>query len=77
MLESNYRAWKEGKKVSSGSMDTDMQDSDADDTWDVNQVLEKVLQDTDTADKRAAKMDVDEFLTLLDAFHRQGIHFGG
>lgn len=77
MLESNYRAWKEGKKASNGSTDTEMQVTEEDDAWNVDQVLEKILQETDTADKRAAKMDVDEFLALLDAFHRQGIHFGG
>lgn len=84
MLESNYKAWKKAKtEIEGGSKEQDMEmdgaagDSSSGDRWDVDAVLEAVLEETDVADKRAAKMDVDEFLVLLEAFHRRGIHFGG
>lgn len=81
MLESNYKAWKKAKDEIEGGGDVqkgDMQmDGTEEDKWDVDAVLEAVLEETGCAEKRAAKMDVDEFLELLEAFHRRGIHFGG
>ena len=35
----------------------------------------EVLEQSDYAEKRSAKMDMDDFLGLLDAFNRAGIHF--
>jgi 18S rRNA (adenine1779-N6/adenine1780-N6)-dimethyltransferase len=37
----------------------------------VNEILDRV----GLAEYRAAKMDLTQFLTLLDAFHQQHIHF--
>lgn len=38
-------------------------------------LVEQVLQSIGYAEKRAAKMDIDEFLTLLDAFNRHNVRF--
>ncbi|WFD43646.1 18S rRNA (adenine(1779)-N(6)/adenine(1780)-N(6))-dimethyltransferase [Malassezia psittaci] len=37
--------------------------------------VDKVLQDLDMSESRAAKLDVDQLLALLAAFHEEGIHF--
>ena len=37
--------------------------------------VEGVLQKLGMTEARAAKLDVDELLTLLSAFHDEGIHF--
>lgn len=42
--------------------------------WDVNKIVETVLQSVE-GESRAAKMDVDDFLELLRAFHMYGLHF--
>lgn len=39
--------------------------------------IEAILQESGFADSRPAKMDVDDFLTLLSLFHKHGFHFGG
>jgi len=41
----------------------------------VKEVVEKVLTEENYADKRAARMDIDDFLCLLAAFNNHGIHF--
>ena len=41
----------------------------------MKELVESVLNETDFSDKRAAKMDGDEFLCLLAAFNAKGIHF--
>jgi len=38
-------------------------------------VIEEVLNETELSDKRASKTDLDQFLSLLLAFNRRGIHF--
>jgi 18S rRNA (adenine1779-N6/adenine1780-N6)-dimethyltransferase len=38
-------------------------------------IVEEVLSQDDFAEKRAAKMDQDDFLALLAAFNARGIHF--
>lgn len=77
MLESNYKAWRKAKVEQEGGGDMAMDGNDNAEEWDVDKVLEAVLEETGCAEKRASKMDVDEFLVLLEAFHRRGIHFGG
>lgn len=82
MLESNYKAWKKAKGEMAGEddgrhADGDMEMDGTEKEWSVDKILEEVFEETECADKRAAKMDVDEFLVLLEAFHRRGIHFGG
>ncbi|WFD07098.1 18S rRNA (adenine(1779)-N(6)/adenine(1780)-N(6))-dimethyltransferase [Malassezia vespertilionis] len=37
--------------------------------------IDEILQRLDMAECRAAKLDVDDLLALLAAFHEQGIHF--
>jgi 18S rRNA (adenine1779-N6/adenine1780-N6)-dimethyltransferase len=41
----------------------------------VKRKIEKVLADTDMGEKRAGKCDETDFLKLLYAFHKVGIHF--
>lgn len=66
MLEANYKTWLATQP--SAPMEQDI---------DIDKMLEAILEETGTTENRAAKMDVDEFLTLLDCFHKHGIHFGG
>eukprot|EP01138_Halocafeteria_seosinensis_P010473 gb/GECG01010693.1/.p1 GENE.gb/GECG01010693.1/~~gb/GECG01010693.1/.p1 ORF type:complete len:145 (+),score=12.93 gb/GECG01010693.1/:1-435(+) len=42
---------------------------------DIKSIVEGVLHDVDMADSRAAKLDLDDFLILLNAFNKAGIHF--
>ena len=71
MLEANYKTWLATQPATAG-MQVDGQKE-----IDIDKILEEILEETGTSENRAAKMDVDEFLTLLDCFHRHGIHFGG
>lgn len=41
----------------------------------MKQLVESILVETDFSDKRAARMDIDDFLCLLAAFNARGIHF--
>ncbi|KAJ3818691.1 S-adenosyl-L-methionine-dependent methyltransferase [Lentinula raphanica] len=45
------------------------------DDVDMKAKVEKVLEETGNTENRAAKMDVDDLLKLLYAFHEVGIHF--
>ncbi|KIK09428.1 hypothetical protein K443DRAFT_127386 [Laccaria amethystina LaAM-08-1] len=63
MLEQNRRTWLA------------MQDMPVDDTTSINTLLDKVLEDGGYTESRAAKMDVDDLLKLLAAFHDVAIHF--
>ncbi|TDL27013.1 rRNA adenine dimethylase [Rickenella mellea] len=63
MLDRNYKTWcAEKNKI---IMD------------DVNMktMVQTILDETGYSDNRAAKMDVDDLLKLLSAFHDVGIHF--
>lgn len=42
---------------------------------DVKAIVESVLTSVGFSDKRASKLDVDDFLLLLDAMNKAGIHF--
>ncbi|ETS62615.1 hypothetical protein PaG_03255 [Moesziomyces aphidis] len=61
MLEANYKTYCAVKEIMP-------QDNFAD-------LVKQVLIDTETAENRAAKMDIDDLLKLLAAFHEKGIHF--
>ena len=61
MLHANYKVW-------CAENDTMPEDNFA-------QIVEDVLVQTDMAESRAAKMDIDDLLQLLAAFHQKGIHF--
>jgi 18S rRNA (adenine1779-N6/adenine1780-N6)-dimethyltransferase len=38
-------------------------------------VVKGVLTDLGLSSSRASKLDVDDFLVLLDAFNKAGVHF--
>ncbi|TIA92035.1 hypothetical protein E3P89_01257 [Wallemia ichthyophaga] len=64
MLESNRKAWLAEKNEM------------IDDSVNIKERVEKILVQSGFAESRAAKMDVDDFLKLLSAFHDDNIHFG-
>jgi 18S rRNA (adenine1779-N6/adenine1780-N6)-dimethyltransferase len=45
------------------------------DPLNMKEKVEQVLKQTENTENRAAKMDVDDLLSLLSAFHDVGIHF--
>ncbi|KAE9400858.1 S-adenosyl-L-methionine-dependent methyltransferase [Gymnopus androsaceus JB14] len=63
MLERNWRTWcSETNQI-------------IEDDVNMKAKVEKILDDTGNSENRAAKMDVDDLLKLLSAFHDAGIHF--
>ncbi|EIN05807.1 rRNA adenine dimethylase [Punctularia strigosozonata HHB-11173 SS5] len=63
MLEKNYRTWCSER------------DQIVEDDFDIKNVVQKVLDETQNSENRAAKMTVNDLLILLSAFHDAGIHF--
>ncbi|KAF9011346.1 adenine-N6,N6--dimethyltransferase [Cyathus striatus] len=63
MLEQNRRTWLA------------TQEMPVDDDTPINIIVDKVLADTECTERRASKMDIDDLLKLLAAFHEVGIHF--
>ncbi|KZT05276.1 rRNA adenine dimethylase [Laetiporus sulphureus 93-53] len=63
MLERNWNTW------------ASMNDVKIEDNVNIKQKVEEVLDETRFKDSRAAKMDIDDLLKLLSAFHDAGIHF--
>ncbi|KAL1743816.1 S-adenosyl-L-methionine-dependent methyltransferase [Schizophyllum fasciatum] len=63
MLEANWRTW------------CAQNDKIVEDTVSFKATVEQILRDTGMIDARAAKMDKDDILKLLAAFHDEGIHF--
>ena len=64
MLEANWRTFCALKGVDEASVNIGMKERVA-----------KVLEESGFAQQRTSEMDVDDFLKLLAAFHRDGIHF--
>ena len=62
MLESNYKTYCAVKEI----MPEEGNFAD---------MVKQVLDETESAENRAAKMDIDDLLKLLAAFHEKGIHF--
>jgi len=62
MLEQNRRTWLA------------LKDKMADD-MPINSIVDKVLAEVEFTENRAAKMDVNDLLKLLNAFHQVDIHF--
>ncbi|KAK0225660.1 S-adenosyl-L-methionine-dependent methyltransferase [Armillaria fumosa] len=63
MLEKNWRTWcSETDRI-------------VEDNVDMKAKIEGVLEETGNTENRAAKMDVDDLLKLLSAFHDIGVHF--
>jgi len=63
LLEDNFRTY------------CAMNDIPVDESISMKDKIVEVLELNDFADKRSAKMDMDDFLRLLDAFNKVGIHF--
>ncbi|KAF8630722.1 hypothetical protein AX15_002746 [Amanita polypyramis BW_CC] len=63
MLEQNRRTWLAA------------QEKMADDGVPMNQRVDQILEQASYTESRAAKMDIDDILKLLLAFHEAGIHF--
>ncbi|KAI0668918.1 rRNA adenine dimethylase [Trametes maxima] len=63
MLESNWKTWA---SVNNVMIEDDMN---------FKQKVEQVLEETGFSESRAAKMDLNDLLKLLSAFHEAGIHF--
>lgn len=63
MLESNWRTWCSEKDIT------------ITDEEDFKKKVESILEESGYGAKRAASLDVDDFLKLLSAFHDCGIHF--
>jgi len=76
MLEGNYKAWLAQQQHQAGAMQEDGKDATSGDI-DIGAKLEEILQESGYSDTRGAKMDVDDFLSLLACFHKHGIHFAG
>ncbi|XP_075215250.1 dimethyladenosine transferase-like [Lycorma delicatula] len=43
--------------------------------FDIKEKIESILSDCGAAEKRARVMDIDDFIMLLHAFNKEGIHF--
>lgn len=75
VLEENYRTQlalsSEEEKMDLGSLESEEGGA----LSRMKELVESILDETDYSDKRAAKMDGDDFLCLLAAFNSKGIHF--
>ncbi|KAF9057590.1 S-adenosyl-L-methionine-dependent methyltransferase [Panaeolus papilionaceus] len=63
MLEQNRKTWLA------------LQEMPVDDDRNISTLVDDVLEELGHTESRAAKMDVDDLLKLLSAFHEVGIHF--
>ncbi|EKM75401.1 hypothetical protein AGABI1DRAFT_46548 [Agaricus bisporus var. burnettii JB137-S8] len=63
MLEQNRKTWMATREMP------------IDDNSSTSELVDKVLTDAGYMESRAAKMDIDDLLKLLSAFHDIGIHF--
>lgn len=63
MLEKNYRTWCSLNAV------------ELMEPFDIKGKAMRILEDTQLAEARASKMDIDDYLRLLVAFNEAGIHF--
>ncbi len=62
-LKKNYRIHKA------------MNDEAVPEDLDMKKIVEEVLVEVDFKEKRARSMDIDDFMKLLHAFNKNGIHF--
>ncbi|RPD76972.1 rRNA adenine dimethylase [Lentinus tigrinus ALCF2SS1-7] len=63
MLESNWKTW------------ASVNDMIVEDNINFKKKVEEVLEESGFSQSRAAKMDINDLLNLLSAFHNAGIHF--
>lgn len=71
ILEKNYKAFLSAQQAEAGGdmdMDLDIQQA-------VKDKVDQVLTDTGLGEQRSGKLDETDFLKLLYAFHKVGIHF--
>lgn len=74
-LETSFATFRALKKTAVMSDDDDDGTRAPRGEADVKALVEGILDDERFRDKRAAKMDIDEFLALLAAFNQAGLHF--
>lgn len=72
MLEENRRTHLSLQNKGKGSMEMDEQMIDE---KGVQEIIEEVVSKEEWNGKRASKLDLDDFLTLLAEFNAKGIHF--
>ena len=63
MVEANYKVWRSTNEEGSP------------DIKDMKPLIEEVLKETSLGEKRASKVSLDEYLELLLAFNKRGVHF--
>jgi len=63
MLEANYKTW------------CALNEQAVDNSMDIKTKVEGILEDSGFREQRGAKMDINDILKLLYAFHENGIHF--
>ena len=73
MLNENMRTQRalinNNNKKNKNSMDEDTEEKGAD------EIIEEVVGMEQWKDKRANKLDLDDFLALLTEFNKRGVHF--
>jgi 18S rRNA (adenine1779-N6/adenine1780-N6)-dimethyltransferase len=70
MLEENRRTHLSLKNKGQSGIDEEMMDQKG-----VLEIIEEVVAQDEWKDKRASKLDLDDFLSLLADFNSRGIHF--
>jgi len=76
LLEDNYRTFMAMQAGGGeGNVGEDGATAMAGDTPDMKGLVERVLAEQEATEKRAARMDQDDFLALLAAFNANGVHF--
>lgn len=70
ILEKNYKSFLSAQQAEGGDVDMDVDISQV-----VKNKVDQVLTETGLGEKRAGKCDETDFLKLLYAFHKVGIHF--
>ena len=68
-LEKNYRIHR---SMAGGPKEEEDMDAEID----MRAKVDEVLRSIDFREKRARTMDIDDFMKLLHAFNKAGIHFG-
>jgi len=63
MLEQNRSTW------------LSLQNKSIDDDRSISTIVDNLLEELGHTESRAAKMDIDDLLKLLSAFHEAAIHF--
>eukprot|EP01084_Bolivina_argentea_P148739 259983_1 len=74
MLQDNYKtvmALKNLNRTENGAMDVVDEKN-----IDMKEILEEILADERFKDRRAAQMDLNDILELLESFNKRGLHFG-